>query len=147
MKRVNTTHGMSRSATYFVWVNMRSRCSYPSNNRFKHYGGRGIKVCPQWENSFEAFVADMGERPLGPTRFTLDRVDSNGDYTPENCRWATYGQQARNYGRNVILSLGGITQCLADWADEYCIPRCKARNRFVRAGWTLEEALEITKRR
>jgi hypothetical protein len=91
-----TTHGHTaggkRSRTFISWVCMRERCTYPSDKRWAHYGGRGIKVCERWQQ-FENFLADMGERPEG---VTLDRKDVNGDYTPDNCRWATNVEQRAN---------------------------------------------------
>jgi hypothetical protein len=90
------THGMTRTPTYRSWVAMRRRCSDQDYIEFHLYGGRGIKVCDRWNDSFEAFLADMGERPDGRT---LDRVDPDGDYAPDNCRWATASEQARNRRR------------------------------------------------
>lgn len=88
----NRTHGMSRTPLYAVWKTMRDRCRNPRNKDFRHYGGRGIKVCERW-HSFENFHADMGDQPAG---LTIDRVDVNGDYEPGNCRWATWQEQQEN---------------------------------------------------
>lgn len=147
MKHFNATHGMSKTLTYNVWVKMKGRCQDPGNNRYRYYGGRGIRVCERWDESFINFLQDVGERPLGPTRFTLDRIDQNGHYEPGNVRWATYSEQARNYGRNIMLSLNGVTQCLSDWAEEYKIPRGRLRDRIVKLGWPLQDALNTSKRR
>lgn len=79
--------------TYSSWQHMKRRCHEKTNNRYHLYGGRGIKVCARWLNSFENFLTDMGERPVGKT---LDRIDNDGNYTPKNCRWATPLEQRRN---------------------------------------------------
>lgn len=103
-KHGHATGGTSR--TYSSWCAMRSRCTNPSVDNYSEYGGRGIRVCDRWLNSFEAFLEDMGERPDGTS---LERIDYNGNYEPSNCTWATRTEQSRNRRPNRKVS--GVCEC------------------------------------
>lgn len=106
---------------------------------YERYGGKGIKVCQEWLDSFEKFLEDMGERPLGKT---LDRKDSSKGYFKENCRWSTPNEQARNRKSNVFIEFEGEKLCLVDWCKRKGIS-VKGFTYRLKHGWTLEEALNI----
>lgn len=135
------THGQTRgkkwSGTYTAYHGMIQRCCNPKNSRWGDYGGRGITVCPEWAESFEVFLADMGERPDG---FSIDRIDNNGAYCKANCAWASITQQARNRRNNRLLTYNNKTQTLAEWAEETAIPYFTLHVR-LRRGWSMERAL------
>lgn len=108
------THGRSKTYLYFVWRNMINRCKWEKSNSYKDYGGRGITICKRWGN-FENFLKDMGDRPT--TKHTLDRIDNNGDYSPENCRWATRKEQMNNTRRSRFLTFQGETHTVDEWSE------------------------------
>jgi hypothetical protein len=135
----NKTHGLTNTSEYQAWLRMKSRCNNPQNQDFARYGGRGIKVCKRWMDSFENFYADMGPRPRGAS---LDRYPNNdGDYAPGNTRWANQKQQCRNRSNNRLLTHNGITMCMADWADRLGIKFSILNDRINRYGWSVERAL------
>ena len=111
----NKSHGMSREKLYFRWVGMRQRCENRNHKGYALYGGRGIKVCERWK-VFENFLTDMGEPPSD--EYSIDRIDSDGDYEPSNCRWATSAEQSRNTRRNVLITADGKTMTITDWEKE-----------------------------
>ena len=136
------THRMTGTPTYAAWIDMKTRCGNEKIKGYHSYGGRGIKVCDTWE-SFENFLADMGERPAG---LSLDRIDNNGDYAPDNCRWATKNQQARNKRNNRLLSFKGETRCLSEWAEIQGIKITTLFQRLYAYGWSTERALSTRTR-
>lgn len=132
----NRTHGMSYSTEYKIWQGMMERCHNNKNPSFHRYGGRGIFVCDGWRASFECFLSDMGYRPDG---MSIDRINNDGPYAPENCRWATAREQQANTRRVRLISWNGKTQPLKAWARELGITSVTLRNR-LNSGWTPERA-------
>lgn len=123
---------------YRAWQAMKERCLCPNHIGYKNYGERGITVCQEWQESFDQFYRDMGPCP---PKHTLDRIDTNGNYCPANCRWADRKTQARNTRKNVWLVIDGASKILTDWAKDLGVPACTVRRR-LRLGQTT--ALEIT---
>lgn len=130
------------SATYRTWASMVQRCSNPLRQSWKHYGGRGIKVCDRWK-TFDGFLEDMGKRPEG---MTLDRIDSDGDYEPKNCRWADSTTQARNSKQVVWVEINGVRRRLVEWCEILGVSVHTVRDRVKYYGHTYESALLKSKR-
>jgi hypothetical protein len=133
------THGRSKTREYDTWLNMNRRCRDKNNTAYKNYGGRGINVCDSWRESFENFLNDMGKAPS--SKHTIDRINNDGGYGPENCRWATREQQNNNYSRNIFIDIDGKRQSLKKWCDELGLLYQTTRQRIKTLGWTPEEAL------
>lgn len=134
-----TTHGKSDTTEFTIWAQMRGRCNNPSNRAFKNYGGRGIKVCDRWDNSFSAFLEDMGTRPS--LAHSLDRTDNNGNYEPGNCRWATWEQQQNNRRSNRRITYRGKTQTLMEATRSLGVRYDTVLLR-IQKGWDVTDALE-----
>lgn len=113
------THGLHDTPEYRSWSAMRGRCENENNAAFHFYGGRGIHVCERWA-AFENFFADMGARPS--PKHSLDRIDTDGPYSPENCRWATDAEQVRNRRLTLMYAYAGQSMPLADWCDRLHLP-------------------------
>ena len=125
------------SGEYSSYHSMLQRCYNPKQKWFKNYGGRGIKVCDRWRESFEAFLEDMGPRPEG---LLLERIRNDGDYEPGNCKWATRSEQMRNTRVTRQLTWNGETRVIVAWAEKLGIPAQIIHSRLF-AGWTEAEAL------
>jgi len=137
-----TTHGESKTAEYDVWTGIKNRCANENEPAFKNYGGRGIRVCVRWLDSFENFLLDVGRRPSA--MHTLERVNNDGNYEPGNVRWATRTEQSRNRRSNKMLTFGSETMCLAAWAERVGLSSdCIAER--LRLGWSIDQALTLSK--
>jgi hypothetical protein len=119
---------------------MKSRCDNPNNRFFSHYGGRGISVCDRWRSDFRNFLADLGPKPS--PRHSLDRIDNDGIYEPGNCRWADRGTQANNKRNNRLITIGGISLTIPQWAKRSGI-ECPTLKGRLRRGWSPERAISV----
>jgi hypothetical protein len=136
------THGFTGTKVYKAWSAMRERCVNTKHPEYANYGGRGIAVCERWQ-SFDNFLADVGE----PRKWeSIDRIDVNGDYEPANCRWATSVEQNRNTRSNRLLTMDGVTYCVAEWSERLGIKHATIMSR-LRAGWSDRDALTCPIRR
>jgi hypothetical protein len=140
----SSKHGHSagkKTAEYAAWRAMLDRCERPTTSNYHRYGGRGIKVCKSW-HEFPNFLADMGRRP---DRYSLDRINNDGDYEPSNCRWATISQQCNNKSQNVYIEANGKRQSMKEWARELGVPYMRIVSRAKR-GWPPLQALGMEER-
>lgn len=132
---VSRTHGESQTRLHGIWGAMIQRCTNPNVRNYASYGGRGITVCDRWRK-FENFREDMGERP--DPSMSLDRIDNDKGYCPENCRWATASEQLANTRRSVFVTYRGKTKTMGEWSRETGMPYARLRAR-VKAGWDTED--------
>lgn len=130
-------HGLSFTKTHRAWSSMIQRCTNPKLKSWPRYGGRGIKVCPRWRASFQAFLDDMGKAPVG---MMLERKNNNGNYQPGNCKWATAKEQQNNRSSNHKVEFQGVIRNLSQWAKEAGMSHETLLDRLKR-GWTMEEAI------
>lgn len=138
----STVHGYAgvgrKTSEYITWMNIKQRCHNPNTRAYQDYGARGITVCDRWMESFENFLADMGPKPS--PRHSIERVNNDLGYSPDNCKWATRAEQNRNTRANHVISHNGETMCLRDWAKRLELTS-DALTRRIEAGWPIEEVL------
>lgn len=132
------THAMTGSSTYGSWKSMKARCLDKNDKDYPRWGGRGIKICQAWQDSFVQFYKDMGERPHG---YTIDRINNEGDYEPENCRWAKQKTQSNNTRKNYYVEYKGRIQTAKQWAEELQIVEYKTMLYRLRTGWDTAAAM------
>lgn len=122
-RKAKTKHGMSHSALSYIWVSIKQRCFNKKNKGYKNYGGRGIKICKEWINSFQAFYDYVSQLPhCGEKGYSLDRINNDGNYEPGNVRWATRSEQNRNRRRVRTFKNNGQTHTLQEWSELTGIP-------------------------
>jgi len=134
----NRTHYLTGSTEYRTWANMKNRCYNTRSKRFNDWGGRGIKVCDRWIDSFENFLEDMGKKPT--PQHSIDRIDNNGNYTPSNCKWSTTIEQSNNKNNNVVLEYKGRKLTISEWSRVTKITDKVLYSRISK-GWNVEKTL------
>lgn len=139
------THGKTDTQLNVVWRAMISRCINPKHKSYHIYGGKGVKVCDRWrgKDGFKNFASDMGERPS--PEYSIDRKDSNGNYCPENCRWADRLTQAHNSSKSIMVTIDGVTDSMTGWMKRKKISRASLYYRLNK-GMGIVDALSTPKR-
>lgn len=135
----NAKHGLNNHPLHGVWHNMKDRCYRELCSEYQRYGGRGITVCDEWLHDFQAFY-DWAITHGYTKGLTIDRIDNDGNYEPNNCRWATQKEQQNNRSTNHHLTYNGKTMTISEWADELSVPAYMIRNR-VKKGMPIEKIL------
>lgn len=140
-QHINRKHGDSgdRARLYTIWANMNMRTSNPNNSCWKDYGGRGITICEEWKD-YEAFKRWATENGYEPN-LTIDRIDNDKGYSPDNCRWITRKMQCYNRRSNHLLKYGDEEKTIQEWADQFNLKRNTLVHR-LKLGWSIEKALE-----
>ena len=134
--KLRKTHGMTKTRTYKTWNGIIQRCLNSKNSSYHHYGGRGITVCNRWLK-FENFYVDMGDRP---DDMSIDRIDNDGNYEPDNCRWATQKEQTRNARSNRLILYNGETKTMVEWSETLGLSYATITNRVYK-GLSVDEIL------
>jgi hypothetical protein len=135
-RKRRVTHNKTNTRTYKIWAGMIQRCTNTKNHKYPRYGARGIAVCDSWKK-FSEFLNDMGECPNG---MQIDRINNDGNYIKENCRWTDLKTQARNRSNNKIIEMNGIKKTMIEWCEELKISPIAVRMRIHR-GWNPVESL------
>lgn len=140
IKEIRTKHGMTRTRIYRIWQNMKNRCRHPNNPRYKDYGARGITYCEEWEK-FELFY-EWAQKTGYNDKLTIERIDNNKGYSPDNCRWATTEEQQYNKRTTHFLTYKGETKSMAEWSKIKGIKLQTLAARINHMHWDVEKALE-----
>ena len=133
-------HGGSRTRLYRIWKQIHTRCNNPNSINYKDYGGRGINLCEEWKNDFSSFL-DWSTSNGYAENLTIDRIDNDGNYCPENCRWVTNKKQQNNKRSTVFIEYDGQKHSLSEWAEIIGVTRNALWKRLFVEGWSIERAL------
>lgn len=136
---VNVTHGKAKTRIYKTWANMKNRTGNPNTDDYSYYGERGITLCDEWQE-FEVFYA-WAIKSGYSGGLTIDRIDNNGNYTPQNCRWVNQKIQCNNRRSNNVITYNGETKTLGEWAEQFGLNRSTIYRR-LNSGWSIEKVLE-----
>lgn len=137
--KMHSTHNQTGSPEHDTWCNIKQRCYDTNCPGYARYGARGIKMCARWKRSFENFLRDMGNKPS--PKHSIDRIDNEGNYSPENCRWATAKEQANNKSTNLQVDYGGEKRTVSELADLSGLPYAAVHKR-VMLGWSGDKIVE-----
>lgn len=141
--RKRQRHGFTHHRLYACYYRMRHRCENPADSSYERYGGRGIKVCDEWKNDIVSFI-NWGIENGYKEGLSIDRIDNDGDYSPENCRWADATQQCNNRSTNTFITYNGETHTYAEWSRIVGIKQLTIRHRIEKLKWSVEDALTIS---
>ena len=141
-KKRRTTHGMTKTKLFNVWNTMKQRCSNPNSKNYKRYGARGIFVCEEWKNDFASFMKWSLSHGY-KDGLSIDRIDGEKGYSPDNCRWVDVYVQSNNRSNNRLMTINGITKNCKQWADHFGFEYKYFHEKCKKNDWNLEKVLEI----
>lgn len=138
-RAASITHGLTKHPLYRSWIGMRNRCYYKKHNRFQYYGGKGIQVCKEWKDSFITFYK-WGIANGWSSGTSVDRIDNEKDYSPDNCKFSNVSEQNRNRTSNINLTIDGVTKIIIEWAEMTGVNYGTIRGR-LKKGWSHKESV------
>lgn len=143
-KGTQTTHGLSDSKIYNIWNGIKARCFNPKSCSYKRYGARGISVCEEWKNSFESFYSWSIQNGYAEN-LTIERINNDGNYCPENCKWVSRKEQCRNRRTNIVFEYMGEKHILMEWCEILNLDYKFIHNRIYKMGWSFEKSISTPK--